>query len=185
MCVSWWGPKGGAPKGGGAQNFALFSLSHTHFRSFSLSLGVFSWNFGGVFEDGPLNVRVLEFSGCRVKPRREHLRTPRNVVLESTQETFCDGVVSGPTTALTVCRKMLHNGNDPKRWFAEWAKELSIGRKDRAWRTLIDIFLQAGCYDQLNIGALACMELSVVVYNSIPRHMLAQRKTLPWQHLFS
>ena len=30
-----------------AQNFALFSLSRTHFVLF-LSLGVFSWNFGGV-----------------------------------------------------------------------------------------------------------------------------------------
>ena len=30
-----------------------------------------------------------------------------NVVQESTQETVSDGVVSGPATALTVCRKML------------------------------------------------------------------------------
>ena len=37
-------------------------------------------------------------------------KTWRNVVLESTQETFSDSVVSGPATALTVCRKMLQNG---------------------------------------------------------------------------
>ena len=51
---------------------------------------------------------------------------------------------------------------DPKRWFAEWTKELSIGREDRAWHemhTLTDVFNQAGCDDQLNMGALACMEL--------------------------
>ena len=41
---------GGVPKGGGAQNFAFFSLSHSHFRSFLPSLGVLSWNFGDVFE---------------------------------------------------------------------------------------------------------------------------------------
>ena len=89
-------------------------------------------------------------------------KTRRNVVLESTQETFSGSVVSGLATALTTCRKMLQNGGDPKRWFAEWAKELPIGRKDRAWHemhTMIDIFYQAGCYDQLNMGALACMEL--------------------------
>ena len=33
-----------------AQNFAFFSLSRPHFRSLSLSLGVFSWNSGGVIE---------------------------------------------------------------------------------------------------------------------------------------
>ena len=86
----------------------------------------------------------------------------RNVVLESTQETFSDSVVSGLATALTVCRKMLQNGSDPKRWFAEWAEELSFGREDRAGHEMfsfIHIFYQAGCYDQLNMGALACMEL--------------------------
>ena len=41
-------------------------------------------------------------------------------------------------------------------------EEFSIEWKDRAWHemhTLMDIFCQAGCYDQLNMGALACMEL--------------------------
>ena len=49
------GPKGGGPEGGEAQHFAFFSLSHSHFCSFILSLGVFfslsgvfSLNFGGV-----------------------------------------------------------------------------------------------------------------------------------------
>ena len=56
----------------------------------------------------------------------------RNVVLESTQETFSGRVDSGPATALSVCRKMLQEGGGPKRWFTEGAKELSIGRKDRA-----------------------------------------------------
>ena len=50
----WGAPPFGAPprdpsSAGRPQNFALFSLSRSHFRSFSLSLwGVFSWNFGGV-----------------------------------------------------------------------------------------------------------------------------------------
>ena len=66
--------KGGALKGG-AQIFALFSLSRPHFRSFCPSLGVFTLNFGGVLEVlGPSNVHVLEFSGCRVKPRRPRSR---------------------------------------------------------------------------------------------------------------
>ena len=53
-----WGPKGrapqrggwkgGGPKAGGQKFRAFFPLSRPHFRSFSLSLGVFSWKFGGV-----------------------------------------------------------------------------------------------------------------------------------------
>ena len=69
-----WGPKGGGPEGWGAQNFALFSLSRRKIRSFPPSLGVFSWNFGGVFEGGTLKCARLEFSGCRVKPRRPRSR---------------------------------------------------------------------------------------------------------------
>ena len=93
----WWGPKGGASKGGGpkprkvglprvgprggpkkgwapnegwgAQNFALFfSLSRHNFLSFFSLLGVFSWNFGGFFcSAGALKCARLEFSGCRVR----------------------------------------------------------------------------------------------------------------------
>ena len=49
----------------GAQNFALFlSLSLRKIRSFLPSLGVFSWNFGGVSARA-LKCARLEFSGCR------------------------------------------------------------------------------------------------------------------------
>ena len=56
-----WGPK-----------FLLFFfLFPPHDSSFLFSLGVFSWNVGGVFEaPGKLKCARLEFSGCRVKPRR-------------------------------------------------------------------------------------------------------------------
>ena len=45
-----------------------------------------------------------------------------NIEVESTQETFSDSVVSCPVTVLPVGRKMLQNGGDPKRYFAEWAE---------------------------------------------------------------
>ena len=58
-----WGLEGwGGPKGGEAQHFALLfplPLSSSLFFSLSLSLGVFSLNFGGVFEGrDPQNVHV-------------------------------------------------------------------------------------------------------------------------------
>ena len=44
-------PQGGGLEGWRAQNFALFfPLSRHNFLSFFTLLGVFSWNFGGVYE---------------------------------------------------------------------------------------------------------------------------------------
>ena len=97
-CVQdfWASPRpssAGPPFPWTAQNFALFfSLSH-RISFFLLSLEVFSLNFGGVLKAGALKCARLEFSGCRVKPRRPrsrrgftrraHLRVDR---LEGVQE---------------------------------------------------------------------------------------------------
>ena len=48
----------------------FFSFPASHVRSFCLSLGVFSWNFLSCFRRPALTCARLEFSGCRVKPRR-------------------------------------------------------------------------------------------------------------------
>ena len=60
----------GARRVGGPKFRAFFSLSRRKIRSFLPSLGVLSWNFGGVCCAGALKCAHLEFSGCRVKPRR-------------------------------------------------------------------------------------------------------------------
>ena len=53
-----------------AQNFALFLPSPVLIFVLFLSLGVFSWNFGGVFEGWDPLMCTFGLSGCRVKPRR-------------------------------------------------------------------------------------------------------------------
>ena len=45
-----WGPEGGAPKGGGPKISRFFFPFPPPFRCFCVSLGVFSWNFGGVLK---------------------------------------------------------------------------------------------------------------------------------------
>ena len=47
----------------------LFSLSCHNIHSFFSSLGVFSWNLGGVFEDWDRQMCTFGLSGCGVKPR--------------------------------------------------------------------------------------------------------------------
>ena len=80
-------------------------------------------------------------------------KTWRSVVLEGTQETFSDSVASVPATVLTACRKMLQKGGEPRRFFADRAKELAWGRMI----TLIDVFYHARCCDLRYIEAQACM----------------------------
>ena len=58
-----------------AQNFAFFSFSRRNFTLSSLSLGVFSWNFGGVIEaPGHLNVHEPR----RLRGRQGFTRQPEN-----------------------------------------------------------------------------------------------------------
>ena len=56
------------------------------------------------------------------------LKSWRDVVLESTQETFPDSIVSGPATALTVCRQMFQTRGDPK----EMVRQVGQGTVCRA-----------------------------------------------------
>ena len=65
---------------------SLFSLSRRKICSFLPSLGVFSLNFGGVFEDRDPQMCTLGLSGCRVKPRRPGLARTRQP--ENSKRTF-------------------------------------------------------------------------------------------------
>ena len=86
----------------------------------------------------------------------------RRVVQEASQENFHDGPLRGPATCLAVCRTMQQHGGNPKLWFLEWAKEVGISRRDRAWHevnALIETLYVAGTFDQVNMGALVSMEV--------------------------
>ena len=65
-CGCWFGPPY-APSAG-PPKISLFCFPS--FRSFCLSLCVFSLNFGGVFEGRDPEICTFGLSGCRVKPRR-------------------------------------------------------------------------------------------------------------------
>ena len=69
-------PRRVGPRRVGSQNFALFFPSPaTAFHFFSLSFGLFR-GILVVFEAPALKCARLEFSGCRVKPRRPRSRKP-------------------------------------------------------------------------------------------------------------
>ena len=80
MCVGfkvWFGPPSlDRPSPGPPKISLFFSLSRHKIRSFLPSLGVFSLNFGGVFEGRDPQMCTFGLSGCRVEPRRPHQTGP-------------------------------------------------------------------------------------------------------------
>ena len=61
----------------------FFPLSRRKIRSFLPSLGVFSLNFGGVFEGRDPQMCTFGLSGCRVEPRRPHQTGPPGLAHDS------------------------------------------------------------------------------------------------------
>ena len=65
------GPSSAGPPSAGPPKISLFFFPFPPpFRSFGISLGVFSLNFGGFCEDRDPHMCTFGLSGCRVKPRR-------------------------------------------------------------------------------------------------------------------
>ena len=88
----------------------------------------------------------------------------RVVCAEASAEFYPDFPVSGPSSTIEVCKHMLRHGGSPKLWFQQWCHDKGISQKDRVYHeasTLVQIVYQAGCYDALNLGALASVEIAM------------------------
>ena len=90
------------------QNFVFFTLI---LFFFSLYLGVFSLNFGGVLEFRDPQMNTFGFSGCRVKPRRLRgrrgfTRQPENCTFDST----------GASTPPKFHEKTPKEGQKERKW---------------------------------------------------------------------
>ena len=110
VCV-WWvcsgflDPSAGPPSAGPPKIWLFFFPFPPSFRSFCVSLGVFSWNFGGVLKRSCPEMCTFGLSGCRVRapalvgppgfhtttqePKRAHLSAPvfKNTTKNSTKKT--------------------------------------------------------------------------------------------------
>ena len=78
------GPPSTGPPPPDRPNISLFFFPFPPpFRSFCVSLGVFSLNFGVVFEFRNPKMCTFGLSGCRVKPRRPHQTGPPGLAHDS------------------------------------------------------------------------------------------------------
>ena len=71
--------------------------------------------------------------------------------------------MAGPPSCRTVYKQMQHHGGNPKLWMHLWMKEVDVSGKDRLYHevtTLVEILYQGGTYDQLNVGAVASLEIA-------------------------
>ena len=93
----------------------------------------------------------------------ERHKSWRKVVQESTSESWGDSPLEGPATMLHLAKHYERHGGDPRQWLQQWAREKHLEATDRAMhemKVLMDIMYFAGSFDQLNVGALVCLEVA-------------------------
>ena len=86
----------------------------------------------------------------------------RYVVNNLHGDEFLDWPVEGPRTVLWLMKMFAKASLSPTAWlekFLATAKWSEIDRSAHDMRSLAEYFETAGCYDQLNLAALAHMEL--------------------------
>ena len=71
---------------------AFFPLFRPIFELFAISLGVFSLNFGGVFESRDSQMYTFGFSSCRVKHRRLRSRKGCTQYAENSKRAQCQAL---------------------------------------------------------------------------------------------
>ena len=88
----------------------------------------------------------------------------RRVIQECTIERYPDFPIACPASSVDVCTHMLRHGGSPKLWMQQWCQDKGMTQRDCTYHelaVLIEILYQAGTYDALNLGALACIEVTV------------------------
>ena len=91
----------------------------------------------------------------------ERFKAWREVCRESTSEDLDEQRFEGSATALHMCKAMERQGGDPRSWLERWLREKRLDASERVaheLRCLTDALYLAGTVDQLNLGALHCVE---------------------------
>ena len=91
----------------------------------------------------------------------ERYRPWKDATKDASEYSYSDWPIEGPQSVVHLMKYMGRNGGSPKQWLLTWARHKNIHDNDRVMhemRALLEALEQAGCYDQLNLGSLACME---------------------------
>ena len=91
----------------------------------------------------------------------ERFKLWRDVCRECREYAYPDWPHEGPQSVLHLIKHMHKHGGSPKLWLQSWARFKGIQENDRVMhemRALMEVLEHGGCYDQLNLTSLACME---------------------------
>ena len=125
----------------------------------SLETGAKKEEAGGE-EDAEVSEDARTLSVC-YDDQGERYRSWREATKEAREYSYSDWPLEGPQSVLHLMKYMLKNGGSPKQWLLIWARHKGVHDNDRVMhemRALLESFELAGCYDQLNLGSLACFE---------------------------
>ena len=116
----------------------------------------------GVLPDGGDAVEDVRTLWVQYDDHGARHRRWREVVKDSkTMSGFDDWPFEGESSCLELCKHYERFGGDPKLWLQMWLRERNLEARERTsveMTFLMDTLYYAGCYDQLNMGSLACLE---------------------------
>ncbi|CAK0854189.1 unnamed protein product [Prorocentrum cordatum] len=78
--------------------------------------------------------------------------------------------LEGGSTCLRTCKTMYRASGTPRAWLEKFLREKNIAPTDRVAQELrprAEALEEAGCFDQLNLGGLACLEVVARRLNAI------------------
>ena len=104
-----------------------------------------------------LRTLAIDFDG-----QGDRYKNWREVTREVHAPEFGDWPLEGPRSTVHLCKHAERHGRSPTGFLEKWARSKKVEETDRVFyelKTLMDILETGGSYDQLNLGALACMEV--------------------------
>ena len=91
----------------------------------------------------------------------ERYKDWRQVVRESSEQSYVDNPLEGPPSLLHLMKHMERQGGNPRRWLQLFFSECKIDKSDRVFHemtNLVEVVYLGGTYDQLNMPACVCFE---------------------------
>ena len=115
--------------------------------------------------DAPEDVRTLWVDWDEQGERRKDFK---RAVAESSNVKWDHHRLPADRTCLHTCKMMVNLNGSPRAWLERFLREKGIASTDRVaheLRVLCDILEEAGEFDQVNLGGLACLEVAALRLN--------------------
>ncbi|CAK0882062.1 unnamed protein product, partial [Prorocentrum cordatum] len=109
----------------------------------------------------------------------ERYKEFRKAVNESLSYEWGHQRLEGGLACLHTCKMMHRTAGTPRAWLEKFLRDKNIAPTDRVaheLRPLVEALEEAGCFDQVNLGGLACLEADELMAPSLRNHVSRRAK---------